>query len=301
LARFGCQLPDAIHHGKRSYRPHSRAVQRLAVAEFRVRPLSPLQLAIAVAGLRTRERHVCDCVAASLPSGAGTATAFGGALARRYGSGLLSLRLRFVHMPAVFFATSPAPWKGRGPCLPRFSSRSGRFLSRLSATFVRRFPFQEATGPSVPFWCTVATIYPPGNCDSPGLETRPDYLTRLETVSHRFSPLSPFFAFTSGARTPPEEPVNFASITVPCGFYSRGDGPTSLAQPFPGRPGLSSGPASSFLRRIPSVPAEFSKVCFGEQTTEALCRIRSAPQACACVSSLSRYHTRCKSFLVAIR
>jgi hypothetical protein len=34
LARFGCQLPDAILHGKRSYRPHSRAVQRLAVAEF---------------------------------------------------------------------------------------------------------------------------------------------------------------------------------------------------------------------------------------------------------------------------
>jgi len=67
LAHTGCQLPDAILHGKRSYRPHSRAVQRLAVAEFRVRPLSPLELAIAVAGLRTRERHVCDCVGASLP------------------------------------------------------------------------------------------------------------------------------------------------------------------------------------------------------------------------------------------
>src|SRR5438093_3414755 len=29
LAHIGCQLPDAILHGKRSYRPHSRAVQRL--------------------------------------------------------------------------------------------------------------------------------------------------------------------------------------------------------------------------------------------------------------------------------
>jgi len=30
----GCQLPDAILHGKRSFRPHSRAVQRLAVVEL---------------------------------------------------------------------------------------------------------------------------------------------------------------------------------------------------------------------------------------------------------------------------
>src|SRR5216684_2144920 len=54
LAHIGCQLPDAILHGKRSCRPHSRAVQRLAVAEFRVRPLSSLGLAFADAGLRTR-------------------------------------------------------------------------------------------------------------------------------------------------------------------------------------------------------------------------------------------------------
>jgi hypothetical protein len=30
----GCQLPDAILHGKRNFRPHSRAVQRLAVTEL---------------------------------------------------------------------------------------------------------------------------------------------------------------------------------------------------------------------------------------------------------------------------
>ena len=30
----GCRLPDAILHGKRSVRPRSRAVERLAVARF---------------------------------------------------------------------------------------------------------------------------------------------------------------------------------------------------------------------------------------------------------------------------
>src|SRR2546425_1186373 len=40
--RGGCQLPDAILHGKRSYRPRSRAVQRLAALNFRVRLFSSL-------------------------------------------------------------------------------------------------------------------------------------------------------------------------------------------------------------------------------------------------------------------
>ena len=43
----GCQLPDAILHGKRSFRPHSRAVQCLAITEFRVRLFSLLQLVVA--------------------------------------------------------------------------------------------------------------------------------------------------------------------------------------------------------------------------------------------------------------
>ena len=43
----GCQLPDAILHGKRSHRPRSRAVQRLATAEFRVRLFSLLELMVA--------------------------------------------------------------------------------------------------------------------------------------------------------------------------------------------------------------------------------------------------------------
>jgi hypothetical protein len=47
LAGRGCQLPDAILHGKRSLRPRSRAVQRLAASGFRVRLFSSLGLVVA--------------------------------------------------------------------------------------------------------------------------------------------------------------------------------------------------------------------------------------------------------------
>jgi len=43
----GCRLPDAILHGKRSLRPRSRAVQRVAAAGFRVRLFSSLGLVVA--------------------------------------------------------------------------------------------------------------------------------------------------------------------------------------------------------------------------------------------------------------
>jgi hypothetical protein len=43
----GCRLPDAILHGKRSLRPRSRAVQRLAATGFRVRLFSSLGLVVA--------------------------------------------------------------------------------------------------------------------------------------------------------------------------------------------------------------------------------------------------------------
>jgi hypothetical protein len=54
-------------------------------------------------GLRTRPRHVCCCLFASQPLSAGSAAAFGGAFARCHGSRLLSLRLPFIHRPAVAF------------------------------------------------------------------------------------------------------------------------------------------------------------------------------------------------------
>lgn len=57
-----------------------------------------------------------------------------------------------------------------------------------------------------------SNLYPLGNCDSPKPETSLGYLTRLGAVSYRASSPSSSFAFTDGARTPPEELVNPASI-----------------------------------------------------------------------------------------
>jgi hypothetical protein len=127
-ASMGCRLPDAILRGKRSCRPRSRAVQRLAAAGFWVRPLSPVRLVVAATGLRTRSRNVCDLICASGPISAGTATAIGGALAPCHGSDLLPLRLPLAHRPAVPFVGSPASWKEL-QALPRLGpSRFGRSL-----------------------------------------------------------------------------------------------------------------------------------------------------------------------------
>jgi hypothetical protein len=65
------------------------------------------------------------------------------------------------------------------------------------------------------------------------------YLTRLEAASHRFSSRGFLFRVSGCARTPPEEPVNTASPTAAFTIGFRGTEPTSLAQSFPGRPGLS--------------------------------------------------------------
>lgn|SRR5579883_1527842 len=108
LALQGCQLPDAILHGKRSVRPRSRAVQHFAVTGL----LSEaFQLAWAdgcATGLRTRQRHVCDCSSASSPISVRSATVFDDALASSHGSRLFTLRLLFIHRPAVAFVPSPA-------------------------------------------------------------------------------------------------------------------------------------------------------------------------------------------------
>jgi hypothetical protein len=75
--------------------------------KLRARPLGSLELAFADAGLRTRSRHACDCKVRVLTGCAGTAIAFGNALAQCHGSDLLSRRLLFTHKPAVPFLTSP--------------------------------------------------------------------------------------------------------------------------------------------------------------------------------------------------
>ncbi len=126
---IGCQLPDAILHGKRSYRPRSRAVQHLAVTG-----LSSEAFQLAWAGgcatdLRTRSRHVCVLLSASSPLSARTAAAFDSALARCHGSRLLTLRLPFVHRSAVSFLTPPTSRKVfTGPAEAACPSRFGRSL-----------------------------------------------------------------------------------------------------------------------------------------------------------------------------
>jgi len=105
---IGCQLPDAILHGKRSYRPRSRAVQRLAATELLSEAFQLAWTDGCATGLRTRSRHACVCISASKPLSAGSAAAFDGAFARCHGSRLFSLRSPFIHRPAVAFLPSPA-------------------------------------------------------------------------------------------------------------------------------------------------------------------------------------------------
>ena len=104
---IGCQLPDAILHGKRSYRPRSRAVQCLAAAGLSSEAFQLAWAGGCATGVRTRSRHVCDCLSASSPLSAGSAAAFGSAFARCHGSRLLTLRLLFIYRSAVSFVTSP--------------------------------------------------------------------------------------------------------------------------------------------------------------------------------------------------
>ena len=105
---IGCQLPDAILHGKRSLRPRSRAVQHLSAAELLSEAFQLAWAGGCATGLRTRLRHVYVFFSASSPLSAGSAAASGSAFARCHGSRLLTLRLPFVHRSAVAFLPSPA-------------------------------------------------------------------------------------------------------------------------------------------------------------------------------------------------
>ena len=64
-AHIGCQLPDAILHGKRSLRPRSRAVQRLAAAELLSEAFQLASAGGCATGPQTWSRHICDCGSAS--------------------------------------------------------------------------------------------------------------------------------------------------------------------------------------------------------------------------------------------
>ena len=56
----GCRLPDAILHGKRSYRPRSRAVRRFAARGFLSEAFQLASAGGCATGLRTRSRHACE-------------------------------------------------------------------------------------------------------------------------------------------------------------------------------------------------------------------------------------------------
>src|ERR1039458_10131439 len=134
---IGCQLPDAILHGKRSYRPRSRAVQHLAVTGLSSEAFQLAWAGGCATGLQTRSRHVCVFFSASSPISARSATAFGSALARCHGSRLLSLRLPFVHRSAVPFLTSLTSRKvftdpAQTPCPPRCERSLCPAFRRLS-------------------------------------------------------------------------------------------------------------------------------------------------------------------------
>jgi hypothetical protein len=137
---IGCRLPDAILHGKRSLRPRSRAVQRLATAGFRVRLFSLLELVVAPPACKPGQ----DTSAISYPRLhhlVQVSRRFWQRVRLNHGSRLFTLRLLFVHRPAVSFLTSPA--SGRfsrilpGPC--SFPVRM-LTLFRLSAFFLWLIP-----------------------------------------------------------------------------------------------------------------------------------------------------------------
>ena len=127
--RIGCQLPDAILHGKRSLRPRSRAVQPLTPTGLLSEAFQLAWTGGCATGLRTRLRHVYVLLSASSPLCARSATAFDSALARCHGSRLLSLRLHFIDRSAVPFLISPTFRKVfTGPAEASCPSRCRRSL-----------------------------------------------------------------------------------------------------------------------------------------------------------------------------
>ena len=181
---------------------------------------------------------------ASPPIRPGSAAAFSSAFARNNGSRLLSLRLHFTHSPAVSFLTSPA--YGRfSRTLPR-----SRALPGPSALFVSPFgvfglladsPLSSGNRQSHPTVLIHSSNHlPSGNCDSPRPETSRNYLTRFGTVSLSSLTAQSLLRVTDPARTESEELVNPASFHPHLSKrISRGTAPTSLAQSFPSRLGLS--------------------------------------------------------------
>jgi hypothetical protein len=118
----------------------------------------------------------------------------------------------------IFFDIADLSKGFHGSCLDRVSFPERPLsLLRLSAFFIWLIPhFIRKRQSRPPVLIHSSNRLPSGNCDSPEFETSPGYLIELGTVSNRSSFLSPLFAITDGARTPPEELVNSASPNEPC-------------------------------------------------------------------------------------
>jgi hypothetical protein len=135
-------------------------------------------------------------------------------LPRCHGSRLLSLRSLCFHSPAVAFLPPPALERlsralPQPRCLP---APHPPFVPPFSVFTWADHPFQGNRQSRAGVLIHSSDRYPLGNCDWPGLETFPDYLTRLGTVSCLASLTAQLLLrVTDDARTPPEELVNPAS------------------------------------------------------------------------------------------
>jgi hypothetical protein len=180
---------------------------------------------------------------ASPPLSARSATAFGRPFARCHGSRLFTLRLCFFYRPAVPFSTSPARRKvftrpAKTSCPSRIECSLCPAFRRLSLSGL--FP-QELSPPEsfVPCWCAVITVGPWGHCDSPTGRNRLRATSldwqRLLIAARRSGSFSRFGPRANAVRGTGESCLVAATRVI----RFRGTEPTSLAQSFPGRPGLS--------------------------------------------------------------
>jgi len=136
----GCWFPDAILHGKRSYRPRSRAVRRLAAMRILSEAFQLASAGGCATGLPTRSRHACefhsrlDHLVPGQPPLLAVRSPRTTGLASSLSSCLLS------HSPAVSFLTSPALGSfSRNLPSSRVLPDAGAPFVRLSAFFFGRF------------------------------------------------------------------------------------------------------------------------------------------------------------------
>jgi hypothetical protein len=184
-ASLGRRLPDAILHGKRSFRPRSRAVQDLAVPG-----LSSEAFQLAWNGdcvttptnlVQPRLRFLC----ASAPFAPGRppflAVRWPGATGL---ASYLSGRVRLAGQRCkICIANSPESF--HRSCLNPCLSQPRHSLCPTLAGFELRTIDKSPPSCLSRTGSTVAAVNPLGNCDSHRVEALLYYLTRLGTASHR--------------------------------------------------------------------------------------------------------------------